>query len=557
MYLDNWHHVVVRFGRNFNNGLFNVYIDGVPLTAVDGVNNSAERNGIIETDSSALASGGIGNYLLVGAWGDGSDYAKLHGDYGLSQNNSTANGNSYANGLSVTCQYQLKSELAELRCWSTVRSQKEILEDKNHSLINNTNLSLYLPFFFDPRTPSSNTSLNTPQWQRLGFLPNQDNPETTIEHYRGGTYLTINNSNLPFNKTQFCTNSAFLVGMPFVNVHSHLRDYANGVYPIIAGYPDFTSTTGITGITVYPLYDNESTDINATAPETYLGLEYLQKYWPRLNWLQSLNALILPCDNSIFQSRYDLCDSNIHKFIDNASLKLNGAGIGSTTSEYEIKHFYDDEVFSIQDTIASTDPNAPLFKGKAEQYQTSALLAENKLEDNDYISPISTIIAVPQIYYGNRIHPGSIELSYTTVSGKTITIVDSEGTLYRKDCRQLLSTAKVGHVDYGNGILCVFSPLLTGLGVDNYTLKIKGEKNLHVMQLDIPCSAGVANISQHPTFTKLRPSANANETDGNVTYISVIYLHDENLNIIGKVNLTNPMQKREKDSFIFRVKVDF
>tara|TARA_B100001121_G_C18585464_1_gene571860 strand:- start:233 stop:1006 length:774 start_codon:yes stop_codon:yes gene_type:complete len=252
-----------------------------------------------------------------------------------------------------------------------------------------------------------------------------------------------------------------------------------------------------------------------------------------------------------------LCSNNIHNFIENSYLKLNGAGIGSTSDEYEIKHFYDDEVFAIQNTIIKTDPQKKVFKGKVENYQTSTLVAENKLEANDYISPISTILSVPQIYYGNRIHPTSIELSYTTVSGKKITIIDSEGSLYRKDCRQLGHTSKVGHVDYGNGIICVFSPLLTGLGIENFNLKLKGEKNLHVMQLDIPCDAGIANISQHPSYKKLKPTLNSNETDGNVTYISTIYLHDENLNIIGKVNLAQPIQKREEDSYIFRVKLDF
>ena len=164
---------------------------------------------------------------------------------------------------------------------------------------------------------------------------------------------------------------------------------------------------------------------------------------------------------------------------------------------------------------------------------------------------------MPQIYYGNRIHPGSIELTFQTVSGKEITIVDSDGVLYRKNTRHDNTPCKVGHVDYANGLLCVFSPLLTELGLTNYDIKFKGEKNLHVMQLDIPCDAGVANISQHPTYKKLRPTGNANESDGNVTFISTIYLHDENLNIIGKVNLAQPVQKREEDSFIFRVKLDF
>tara|TARA_R110001592_G_scaffold293347_1_gene562909 strand:- start:207 stop:449 length:243 start_codon:yes stop_codon:yes gene_type:complete len=80
---------------------------------------------------------------------------------------------------------------------------------------------------------------------------------------------------------------------------------------------------------------------------------------------------------------------------------------------------------------------------------------------------------------------------------------------------------------------------------------------MHVMQLDIPCSAGVANVSSNMGYKKLKASTNANELDGNTTYISTIYLHDSNLNIVGKVNLAQPVVKREEDSFIFRVKVDF
>ena len=80
---------------------------------------------------------------------------------------------------------------------------------------------------------------------------------------------------------------------------------------------------------------------------------------------------------------------------------------------------------------------------------------------------------------------------------------------------------------------------------------------MHVLQADIPCNSGVGNLSANKTFSKLKASSNANETDGHVTYISTIYLHDSNLNIVGKVNLAQPVVKREEDSFIFRVKLDF
>jgi hypothetical protein len=549
LYLDNWHHVAIRFGRNFNNGQLNVYIDGKALTPEDGVyNTSIGRQGVIDVVTGTSA----GDYLLIGGWENNSALSDLYtGAYAAAQNQGSATSPVYGDGYAVTCNYHLRSELMDLRIWSQVRPEKDILLDKNRTLTSTTNLSFYLPMLFDPQS-------DTPQWSRLGFLPDQENPKTSEDYYKNGSYLTINNANLPYNKTQFCTNSAYIVGMPFVNVHSHLREYVKGAYPVVAGYPDFTDAGLGSSINVYPIVDNESTrEGTAVVPEVYTGLEYFQKNWKSLDWLQSLNSLILPCDNPLFEVRTGLCGTNIHNFIENSYLRLNGLGIGSTTDEYEIKHFYDDEVFAIQNTIIKTDPQKKVFKGKVENYQTATLVAENKLEDNDYISPISTIFSVPQIYYGNRIHPTSIELSYTTVSGKKITIIDNEGALYRKDCKQLGHTSKVGHVDYGNGLICIFSPLLTGIGIDNFTLKLKGEKNLHVMQLDIPCNAGVANISQHPSYKKLKPTLNSNETDGNVTYISTIYLHDENLNIIGKVNLAQPVQKREEDSYIFRVKLDF
>ena len=553
--LDNWHHVMIRFGRNFNNGQMNVYIDGRLLDSLDGVKDpSIGRTGNIDVTVSPAK----GDTLLVGGYYPSGGVANLWGVYADKQDNLRSNTSTptYANGAAVACEKQLKSELSELRVWSTSRTNKELDEYRNKSLTTTSNMLLYIPFLFNP---IKTTSIDSPQWNRLGFLPDQDNPENEEAYYKNGSYLEINNTNLQYNKTQFCTNSAYIVGMPFVNVHTHLQEYVNNLFPVIGGgYPDLTITDTSAAIAAYPVIDNESTrETNAVVPEVYTGLEYFQKNWTTFEWLRSINSIMLPCDNPKFDVDATICADNMNKFLQKEYLKLNGSTIASTSDEYEIKHFYDDEDFAIQNTIIKTDPSKKVFKGKVENYQTATLVSENKLEDNDFLSPISTILSVPQIYYGNRIHPGSIELTFKTVSDKEITIVDLDGVLYRKNTRHDNTPCKVGHVDYGNGLLCIFSPLLTEIGLTNYDVKFKGEKNLHVMQLDIPCDAGVANISQHPTYKKLRPTGNANESDGNVTFISTIYLHDENLNIIGKVNLAQPVQKREEDSFIFRVKLDF
>ena len=157
-----------------------------------------------------------------------------------------------------------------------------------------------------------------------------------------------------------------------------------------------------------------------------------------------------------FDARYDLMGTGAHTYLDNAFLKLNGSGVGSTSNKYELLNFFDDEIFAIQDTIVSIDPTRTTFGGKTEQYGTSVLVSEGKLVENDFLSPLTTVIAVPQIYYGNRIRPDSIELKFIlNEDGKEITVVDYEGTLYRKDLGFENIKSKVGHVDYGNGIICI------------------------------------------------------------------------------------------------------
>ena len=543
--LNQWHHVVIRYGTNFNNGLLNIFIDSVSSTGgnVDGeydINNANRQTGIFYVDNGTTFT--AGDTLFVGGWSPTGGATSLWGYYAPYQEHERLNSSTSTDGFNVSPSYQLKSELQELRIWSVCRSEAELLASKLVGLETTDNLKLYIPFLFDPRT-------DTPIWKRLGFFPRNLNLDRRDEYYKKGTLFSIqSNNNFQYNKTQFCPNNAYIAGMPFVNVHSHLREYVNGAYPVITNYRilnDETSTS------VYP-------EINSQTPASH-KIEYFQNNWEHFKWLRSINSMIVPSDNQKFNSSYVLCESNMHFHLDAERLKLSGEGIASTSDPYEISRFYDDEVFSVMDAVNNLDPEIQKnFQGTAQALTTRALVAEGKLEDLDYISPISTTYAVPQIYYGNRIHPETIELTFTlNEDGKRIVVRDYDGSLYRMNTTDDSPKCKVGHVDYGNGIICLISPLLTSNALDNFELKLQGEKNLHVMQIDVPCPAGVANKSEHPSYKPLKATSNANESDKTVTYISSIYLHDENLNIIGKVNLAQPVQKREEDSFIFRVKVDF
>ena len=393
----------------------------------------------------------------------------------------------------------------------------------------------------DPSTSSAT-------WNHLGFVPDKDTANNTTEYYEGGELVPITTALLAndYNKTSFCTNSAFIAGMPFSNVHAHAKEYVQSTWPVITGFRDFTDSTDSN---LYPETNNQD-----PAGEK---IAYFQKHWTSFGWLKCINSMILPSDNDRLSQDYTLNSKLYHQWIAPDMIRLRGAGIGNTADRLEIKHFLDDEVFSIQDAMVKLDPNLTAFRGKEENYQTKSLIDNNKLGDNDYMSPLTTVFSIPQIYYGNRIHEESLEITFRiNEDNKEIKLVDRGGTLYRTNAKGV-GIVKVGHVDYANGIVCIFSPLLVNIGLDNFDIKLKGQKNMHVMQLDIPCGPGIANKSQNPSYKSLKASANANETSGKLTYISSIYLHDENLNIVGKVNLAQPVQKREEDSFIFRVKVDF
>ena len=75
--------------------------------------------------------------------------------------------------------------------------------------------------------------------------------------------------------------------------------------------------------------------------------------------------------------------------------------------------------------------------------------------------------------------------------------------------------------------------------------------------MNVFARANYINSSSNPNFVKLKPSDNSNETADEFVYISTIYLHDDNLNVIGKAKLAQPIVKRSENKYLFRLRVDF
>jgi len=77
------------------------------------------------------------------------------------------------------------------------------------------------------------------------------------------------------------------------------------------------------------------------------------------------------------------------------------------------------------------------------------------------------------------------------------------------------------------------------------------------MEVLVPCNAGLVNSSSNPNFESLKAGMAASDEDTDFVYITGLNFHDENLNIVARTNLAQPVAKRDADSIAFRIKVDF
>jgi hypothetical protein len=135
---------------------------------------------------------------------------------------------------------------------------------------------------------------------------------------------------------------------------------------------------------------------------------------------------------------------------------------------------------------------------------------------------------------------------------------NSLGGLYRADCLTKRATwNEVGTLLYDEGISVVKTPNIPFFGKTQWQVDFDGDYNVHVLEVNIPCAKGMMNSSSNPNWTQLSPSENANIIEDRFNYITGLNLHDENFNVVARMNLAQPVVKKESDRFLFRVKIDF
>jgi hypothetical protein len=502
---NSWHHVVVRWSPDYDNGSGSFVVDGtevgyfhIPTSSISPIFNGSDP------DQDVLF---IGNYF------DGQNIA----------GNGTANLLTDPTGPTPvrSFDYPLNAEVHELKIWNSYIDDSRITTYITGGLesVDLTDLLFYLPVLFVKESPSRDV------------------------------FVT------PFEKTTQSTVDAHNVSMSFgvggheVNVENFVREFVQGKYPVLYNLTGSEITWNITDF-------KEANDL------LYSTGSFIKR-----------NLTVLPCDNGIMKPNYSLLisgsiqdyqksDSPMSKFInDFGNLILDSITLNnllSTASLYPGLIASDAGIpSSISSLIEGSQPES------LNSNSTSGDVLSIFQRQRDNTSNSVVFFDTSNLFYGGRIHPTSFEISDSNMTGSggkvQVTLRDNGlGGLYRADA--LTPHPKwsgVGTILYDEGIAVVKSPLVFMIGKDQFDVTMKGERKVHVMEIAIPCPAGMVNSSSNPTFMALTASDDPNETSVGPVIITGLNLHDDNMNVVARVSLAQPIIKREEDKYLFRVKMDW
>ena len=167
------------------------------------------------------------------------------------------------------------------------------------------------------------------------------------------------------------------------------------------------------------------------------------------------------------------------------------------------------------------------------------------------------------LFYGTQIQDKTFSLNDPSVTGSSGRISmtfrdDGRGNLYRADCTGSHATwSSVGNIIYEEGLANVLTPVIPYFGKESFNVQMRGKQNIHVLEVMVPCRTENVNSSSNPAYKRLKPSDYSSNTNSSFVYITGLNLHDDNLNIIAKASLAQPVVKADSDEFMFRVKLDF
>jgi hypothetical protein len=548
---NRWHHVVVRWGTSLiNQGTGSFNIDGVD-------------KGLFVIPSGTVApllfgdpAQGMPSVLCVGNYWEGTNKGNNEQSLFFAADPALREGLTQLNGTvgidapisaAVAFNHPLNAELHDVALKRFYMSNDDIVfsASQGPKLLDWNLVAFYLPPFFI-----------------------QESPFRQFVGTHGGIMQT------PFFEVDGTTQSPFNVAMSFgvnghyINIENYLRDFASDVFPrahdLSASVIDYTT--------------------EARAANDFLYDD------PKV---RARNLLILPCDDGNFIPAYELLASESLRTImvgDDGVEELSYVHLGNMLSTASIlfgSAFEDVEGVAAADADRFIDeligftPEQPGnqpgrayvgFMRKLTQSVASGTYIPG-VENNapltiyqrtrDPSSNQVTFFDVSNLYYGQRIMPGTLELYESGMTGSNGRVPmtlkdDGNGNIYRADTFTSASTwNSVGNVFYDEGIIVIKNPHLYFYGKDHFEVSFRGVQSIHSLKLEVIAAQNQLNSSSNPNFKLLPASGFKTDNDPNYVYITGLNFHDENLNVVAKTQLAQPIVKRHGDRILFKVGIDF
>lgn len=531
---NHWHHVGVRWSAVVNSGTGSFIVDA--SNAGDFIFPSSSIRPDIFISSSNPTVLCVGNFYEGNNSGTNSTSLFFNQNIsrreGLSQlvNDGAITTNTPS---SFTFRHPLNAEVHELKIHPRFLSIDELSASMTAGPTETGSMLFYVPPFFTRESPNRSPYGSNALGQLIGGVM-----QTPFQSISGSTTD-------PFNVAL-----SFGVGGRLMNLENFTRDFATKNYPrllhLSASEIGVSVSTALSANSL--LYDEQTNFFSGS--------------------IRKRNLMILPNDNGRFYPNFGLLGSG--------SLDMNPSS-GSNHDRYtnDLGNL-DLSIISLSDMVPTSSlytglgdiQSGAIFDGIAGASPESIGIAPGEVltvfqRTRDPSSNEVVFFDISNLFYGLRIIPGSLSIHDNSLSGsngKVSVVVKDNGVggLYRADCMTPHATwNNVGDIFYNEGIAVIKNPSLVFFGKDYFNVDMTGEQNVHIMRINTLARAGEINSSSNPTFELLSASLLAHETDARFVYIDTINFHDDNLNVIMKTKLAQPIIKRVSDRYMFRTRFDF
>lgn len=540
---NNWHHVVVRWGgKTINRGTGSFNIDGIDRGTFNVFSSTLAPLKYSLVEPGALC---VGNYFETPTLVGGLNYLTYFFTQQAAQRDGLVQldpATGYNEPVSYSFDHPLKAEIHDvaIRRKYLVDSDIAVSSSVGPSTLQKDDYAFYLPPFFIERSPYRKKVAGSGGSLYGGVLvgPRSEVNGTTDD---------------PFNVAL-----AFGAGGHYINIENFLYDFASEVHPRV-----HQLTWSIPN---YSYLESRANDSFYKSPA-----------------VRRRNLLLLPCDDGNFMPNFNLLstEGSVRSAYDDdgrPSPDLIGLSNLLSTSSFLYGAVSGSEATFMSDTVLWITPEGPngvisqyWLDEYAKIYPTAsfgpgvpvgvplAIFERTRDQSSDQV----TFFNISNLFYGDKIQPGSIVLSDVSLSGSGgafgITLKDDgRGNLYRADCFTSASMFNnVGNVFYDEGILVIKSPHLYFFGKDQFKMTFKGTHNVHTLKFEVIAPNGKLNNSNNESYVSIPASTAANDSDREFVYVSGINFHDKDFNVVARSSLAQPIVKRNGSRILFKVTYDF